>query len=227
LEIQRHRCIQRPCLDAAHFQRRRLEQRRWGLCFEPSAIPGPATIQTPLPDPKGASGRATIYFRKRFNFPGNPQLASIRIQHLVDDGCVVYLNGTRVHRYRMPDLAAYSYAQLSSSSGGDATYVYADQSNSPSDSSYIDPRPALVQGENVIAVEVHQNAFVSPGNASNSSDVTFALRFDAEIVTTGGEIALNEIMADNRVPSPTAVPIRTTSSCGTTLRPRSTSAAGA
>ena len=167
------------------------------FAFEPNGIPAPATIQTTLPDVRGPNGRATIYFRKHFNFPGNPATATVRIQHLIDDGAVIYLNGTRIHRYRMPDLAAYPYAQLSASSPGDALYVYADASPSPGDSSYLDPRPYLVQGDNVIAVEVHQTTFIAPGNSGNSSDVTFGLRFDAEVVASGGEVALNEIVADN------------------------------
>jgi hypothetical protein len=69
------------------------------LAFEPNGIPGPAVITTALPDPRTAQGRNTVYFRKHFNFPGDPGSATVRLRHLVDDGCVIYINGNRVHRW--------------------------------------------------------------------------------------------------------------------------------
>jgi hypothetical protein len=170
------------------------------LAFEVDAIPAPWTIGTPLSDPRSATGRCTVYFRKHFNVPVNPAtLQNFRIQHMIDDGCVIYINGTRIHRYRMVDLAAYPYAQLAASGASpERVYVYADASNSPGDSSYLDPRPYLVQGDNVIAVEVHQNTFTVPGNSGNSSDVTMGLEITATVPATPGDVVINEVMADNR-----------------------------
>jgi hypothetical protein len=168
------------------------------LAFEPNGIAAPAVITTALPDPRTAQGRSTIYFRKHFNFPGDPASATVRIRHLVDDGCVIYINGNRVHRYGLPDQASYQYAQLASGMPLEAVYQLASAPANTSNWATIDPRPFLVQGDNVIAVEVHQTTFTAPGNSGNSSDVVFAVQVEADIITLGGTIALNEVMADNR-----------------------------
>lgn len=165
------------------------------LAFETDGIPAPATINTVLPDPRtlSPSGRA-YYFRKKFNFPGNPATSTIRIRHLIDDGCVIWINGQRVHRYLMNDQANYATANFSTSTpptGGEAGYQYADAISGTDTWAYVDPRPFLVQGENVIAVEVHQNN-------SSSTDIVFALEMTGTVITSGGDVALNEVLADNR-----------------------------
>ncbi len=163
------------------------------FAFEPSGVPGPATISTVLPDPRLATppGRA-YYFRKRFNFAGNPATSTVRIRHLMDDGCVIWINGQRVHRFLMNDQVDYATTDAATSTppSGDAGYQFADAINGTGTWAYVDPRPFLVQGENVIAVEVHQ--------VSGSSDAVFGLEMTGKIITSGGDIALNEILADNR-----------------------------
>ncbi len=143
------------------------------LAYETGTLPEP--IRTTL-----TLGEPTYYFRKHFNFTGDPQGASLSIQALVDDGMVVYLNGVEVYRLRM-DPGPVGFNTFSSGTVVDAVYEGPDSI----------PSGSLVQGDNVIAVEVHQNNAGSP-------DITFALELDASVanVNSGG-LVLNEIMADN------------------------------
>ncbi len=104
---------------------------------------------------------AATYFRRRFTLPVLPALVSdVKLRLMVDDGAVVYLNGVEVARLRMPAGAV-----------GPATY---SGRLAPVENVYelveIDA-DALVAGDNVLAVSVHQEN-------GTSSD----LSFDAELV---------------------------------------------
>ncbi len=169
------------------------------LAFESQASI-PETIRTVLPDPRlqTFNGRA-YYFRKHFNFPANPMTSTIRIRHVVDDSCAIYINGQRVHRYYLTDPVApatgYDYKLFSaaSSSTTEAIYAYADVAPANSTATnwvYLDPRPYMVAGDNVIAVEVHQTA-------TNSSDIVFGLEMTAVLPGVAGDVVINEILADN------------------------------
>jgi len=154
----------------------------------------PETIRTTLADPKSLSpvDRA-YYFRKTFTFPGNPATATIRIRHVIDDGCVIWINGQRIHRYLMNNQANYAYSDFSAGTpapSGEAVYQFADALTGATNE-WIDPRPYLVQGTNTIAVEVHQVN-------TSSTDIVMGLEMTATLVTTGGDLALNEVLADNR-----------------------------
>jgi len=169
------------------------------LAYEPGGIAPPAVINTTLANPQSAAGRITTYFRKHFTVSGNPaSLTNLRIRHLVDDGCVIYINGQRVHHYYMPDQASYDYSLLSSGGPGDARYQYADAVTGTANWGYIDPRPYLVSGDNVIAVEVHQVSWNAVTFSSRSSDVVFGLEMTGTIPAISGDIVFNEILADNR-----------------------------
>jgi Concanavalin A-like lectin/glucanases superfamily/Lamin Tail Domain/CotH kinase protein len=100
----------------------------------------PATKNTQL-----AAGRTTYYFRDRFVFSGNPAMTQLRIQPLIDDGAVFYLNGVEISRFNMP-AGAINYSTLANSAVGTATY------GNP----ILIPGTALNVGTNVLAVEVHQ-----------------------------------------------------------------------
>lgn len=158
---------------------------------EPVTAPGTAGTVVAAPGTLSPAGRAYL-FRKHFNFPANPMASTIRIRHYVDDGCVIWINGQKVHRYFFNEQANYTTAEFDSAGGGpgEAVYQYADAVTNTTTWAYIDPRPFMVQGDNVIAIQVHQN------NAS-STDVVMGLEMTATLPATGGEIVLNEIMADN------------------------------
>ncbi len=106
----------------------------------------------------------TTYFRKIFNIENvSDYSGEILINLLRDDGAVVYLNGQELFRSNMEEgqIAFDDYA--SDFISGDAEDVFYTFSLQTSD---------LLEGENVLAVEVHQ------GNAS-SSDLSFDLELEA------------------------------------------------
>lgn len=110
--------------------------------------------------------------------------ALLRIQTLIDDGALVWLNGHAIYRQNL-NPASPAYADYAASTVSKATF------NGPTDV----PATWLLPGDNVLAVEVHQ------ANAS-SSDVTFALRLFQQITSTnatGGaqSLVLNEVVARN------------------------------
>ncbi len=97
----------------------------------------------------------TTYFRHTFNVADVSQINSLYTYLMVDDGAVVYLNGTEIKRYNMPT-GSVSYTSLASSAiGSSVSWQYYDL-----------PISALVNGENIIAVEVHQAS-------ASSSDLLF------------------------------------------------------
>jgi len=98
----------------------------------------------------------TTYFRKAFRVDDAEDYQSLTIRLLRDDGAVVYLNGTEVMRSNMPD-GPIDYNTLAAASADEDTF-YEQTINSR----------LLVDGENVIAVEIHQ---VVP----DSSDISFDL----------------------------------------------------
>ncbi|MBE0545407.1 MAG: lamin tail domain-containing protein [Verrucomicrobia bacterium] len=123
----------------------------------------------PLPAPKSTPltlGRTTYYFRKSFNFTGNPATTTLAAQFVIDDGAVVYLNGVEVLRLGMPT-GTITYSTFANRTVDNAVY----------EGSFDLSSAALVQGVNVIAVEVHQV------NAT-SSDIVFGMTLNA--TSSGG-----------------------------------------
>ncbi|HSH15761.1 MAG TPA: lamin tail domain-containing protein, partial [Verrucomicrobiae bacterium] len=95
---------------------------------------------TPLP-----AGSFTRYFRQAFDFTGNPALTELKLNAIVDDGAVFYLNGEEIYRYNMPDTLINHSTPASS------------VVSSPSYTGFVTiPSEFLVEGPNVLAVEVHQ-----------------------------------------------------------------------
>ncbi len=142
------------------------------LAKEESALPEP--LRTPL-----NLGQTTYYFRKRFNFPGPTQGATASLRYIVDDGCIIYLNGKELTRVRMPD-GAVSHGTFASQNVGEAVY----------EGPVTVPASFFTTGENVVAVEVHQS------NAS-SSDIVFGLSIEAVLPAGAGGVVLNEMAARN------------------------------
>ncbi|MHC4455494.1 MAG: purple acid phosphatase family protein [Planctomycetota bacterium] len=106
----------------------------------------------------------SYYFRHSFNVADASKYESLRLKVIRDDGIVVYLNGAEVFRNNMPDgLISYGTWATSAVGGDDESKWY----ETNIDASY------LVNGKNVIAVEVHQ---ADPA----SSDVSFDLQLIAE-----------------------------------------------
>ncbi|MFM7179861.1 MAG: lamin tail domain-containing protein [Verrucomicrobiales bacterium] len=102
----------------------------------------------------------TSYFRRQFSVNAGSGLGNLSLELLRDDGAVIYINGQEVKRDNMPT-GTVNYQTLASS----AVANVAEDTFYP----FNLPPSALVDGVNVIAVEVHQQRV-------DSSDLSFALR---------------------------------------------------
>ncbi|WP_168120185.1 discoidin domain-containing protein [Paenibacillus sp. HB172176] len=99
----------------------------------------------------------TAYYRKSFQVEDADAIKQLKAVLVRDDGAAVYLNGQEIFRSNMPN-GTIAYNTLASSAVAD------ERDEIPFD---IDPS-LLVDGTNVIAAEVHQNA-------GSSSDTDFSL----------------------------------------------------
>ncbi len=96
-----------------------------------------------------ASGKyITTYFRKTFVLTNAVQFTNLVLNLLRDDGAVVYLNGTEVARQNMPagTISYTTTASISIPAADEVTFFPAT----------VNPA-LLVNGTNLVAVEVHQN----------------------------------------------------------------------
>ena len=101
----------------------------------------------------------TTYFRYHFDVTDPTAFSSLLFNAMMDDGAVLYLNGTEFARVRM-DSGPITYLDYSTGTvGGSDENVYESISL---------PVNLLVAGENILAAEVHQR---DPG----SSDLAFPL----------------------------------------------------
>jgi hypothetical protein len=127
---------------------------------------------------------ATHYFETDLELTADTveRLAHFNIEHLIDDGAVIYINGVEVHRHNMPE-GTVDFETLASG-GTEAEWIGVSQLSAAN----------LVAGINRVSVEVHQSSF-------GSSDVVFGLTLDLALgpETLGGPdfsaIVLNEIGA--------------------------------
>ncbi len=146
----------------------------WGEGITPLGY-GKSSIATTISYGDNSSQKyPCYYFRKNLNIDTNPSdIASVTLDFTADDGFVVYINGTEAYRYLLPD--------------GEITYETYATTFAPDnpDSGVIElPVSLFRQGQNIIAVEVHNNV---PG----STDIYW----DAEIsysVTSGNAIVSRE-----------------------------------
>jgi hypothetical protein len=135
-----------------------------GLLFvEDSAYIEPKN--TPLPTTPGQNLPRTYYFRTRFSFSGDIAGASLVFSNFVDDGAVFHLNGVELYRLRMPAPPTNILnSTLASGSACAGTARSGDTATNCADVFVItgDALTNLAQGENVLAVEVHNFSAGSP-----------------------------------------------------------------
>jgi hypothetical protein len=106
-------------------------------------------------------------FRRTFTLPAGLGTNGVfRFRYIIDDGMVLYLNGTEIHRYNMPAGAV----TISSKALG-------DQNPATCVTNVTIPVRNLRAGTNVLAAAVHQSA------AANS-DTIFGLEMDAVFLNT-------------------------------------------
>ncbi len=102
----------------------------------------------------------TTYYRRQFVVRGAAGFGELRLRLLRDDGAVIYLNGEEALVSNLPGQPAFNTFALTAIAGADETnWVTAFL-----------PPSLLVEGTNVLAVEVHQ------ANATSTD-----LRFDLEL----------------------------------------------
>ncbi len=106
-----------------------------------------------------SSDHVTYYFRSKFTVEDVASVRGLTLRIVRDDGAVVYLNGTEIFRDNMPDGDINSATLATTAIGGEdeSTYVLADLSSDQ-----------IQEGENVLAVEIHQNS-------TSSSDISFKM----------------------------------------------------
>lgn len=129
----------------------------------PYLIHVPSGIGTPLPI---SNTITTYYFRTTFNLPVNPTTPGLVLlaSNLVDDGCLIYLNGRLAGGLRVATTAT-STTLASGGPNPEGTLEVLTLTN------------FLRAGVNTIAVEVHQSAIPS-------SDVVFGMKLVTQVPTT-------------------------------------------
>jgi hypothetical protein len=128
------------------------------LAFEDA--PGAYTVHAPISTTLAVSTVVTsFYFRTTFQFSGSTAGMQLVASNLVDDGAVLWLNGSEAGRLRVT--AANPNAATLASAGPAV--------EGQLDTVIITNLALLKQGANTMAVEVHQNA-------NNSSDVAFGMK---------------------------------------------------
>jgi hypothetical protein len=133
-----------------------------GLIYhEDAALPWPKNTELADTTHPYNSAKLAYYFRRTFSVTNPASFTSLKLRYLIDDGAVFYLNGQEIYRYNMPTGTITSTTQAATNIS-DATTI----------SAAVDiPVGLLITGNNILAVEVHQN-----GTAS--SDLVFGMTLD-------------------------------------------------
>ncbi|MCW0220096.1 MAG: Ig-like domain-containing protein, partial [Prosthecobacter sp.] len=140
---------------------------------------GAVTVLRQGPDGMSSSVKyITYYFRKSFTVTDATKVLGLTVNLLRDDAAVIYLNGVEVARSNMP-IGDVTYLTQSATivSGADETTYFPIELS----------KASLVNGENVIAVSLHQRD-------NSSSD----LGFDLDLLTTvagGNALPVTQITA--------------------------------
>lgn len=112
----------------------------------------------------------TIYFRKSFNLTNAAAVTELNFSLIRDDGAIVYLNGREIFRSNMNNVT-YSYGDFAPQAAPDESAVVPH--------THVPLAGDLVEGENVIAIEVHNNN-------STSGDLGVDIQLVATRPTSGG-----------------------------------------
>lgn len=129
----------------------------------------------------------TSYFRTSFAVKNKQKVSGMTLMLKCDDGAVVYLNGNEIQRYNMPagNIASGTLASTSLSGTDESTFH-----------TFAIGTESLAEGNNIIAVEIHQAA-------ANSSDLSFDMELSAtqsgsaNYQSTASELVVNPQAAVN------------------------------
>ena len=118
--------------------------------------------------PNSSSKYMAYYFRHTFLVTNPADIQQLTLSVMRDDGAVAYLNGVEIYRDNMPaGTVTFQTAALSAATGADE-YTFFSTNVNPS---------LLLQGTNILAVEVHQNS-------ATSTDVSFDATLTAMVVNS-------------------------------------------
>jgi len=151
------------------------------LAFEmPGVYAEPIRTVLPTNSPYYSLQITSYYFRAHFNITSDLTGFTLSGTANIDDGAVVYINGNEVWRVRMP-------------AGPALATTFAQNTQDGTTDTFTIPSSAVLQGDNVMAVEVHQATVTS-------SDVVFGLSLSATHTVsvtnvTGVNLVLNELLA--------------------------------
>jgi hypothetical protein len=155
---------------------------------------------TPLSTPNTAN-RYSAYFRTTFTVPNDGNVYSLPvINYLMDDGGLIYLDGTLILSVNMGGATTESYIQLAANATDTETQLrVADLSlaagtltgglttTNVTNATIIQPVATLAPGVHTLAVSVHQSA-------TNSSDIGFALKLTSGAAAPGiSSVKLNSL----------------------------------
>ncbi len=131
------------------------------------------TLATPIDIGPEARRHGAIYFRTRFELNGLAGYGDFVFRTHIDDGAVVYVNGVEAFRDGFNAGVQVQFDSLSNSRGNEGVF----------DEFTVD-RSLFVEGENIIAVEVHQVT-------ATNNDLVFDLAIDAsERLTSAANLKL-------------------------------------
>ena len=143
----------------------------------------------------------TTYFRHTFTVDSTAEDGTLQVELKMDDGAVVYLNGTEVVRSNMPQGEILFDTLAGENSVSESAFFH-----HPIDSSLLNV------GENVLAVEVHQIS-------ESSSDISFDMRLTRNTVNEsigcmtevkrrlGYRLALKDSLLPQQAPQGSAIGI--------------------
>lgn len=119
--------------------------------------------------PSSTNKYITTYFRRVVNITGLSSYANLTFNVIRDDGFVLYVNGTEVYRNNMPSGTVGHSTLASATVGGTDETTPLSFTLCPS---------VFVEGNNTIAVEMHQDAVTS-------SDISFNMQITGSTLTGG------------------------------------------
>lgn len=135
----------------------------------------PAIATTVSYGPTPSTKYRTTYFRKSITLANTAEILSGSIEVKRDDGAVVYLNGTEIDRTSMPT-GTINYQTLATNASDDGAGFHTLNI----------PANLFLDGNNVIAVEVHQGS-------DGSSDLQFDLKLKITRPAIGAStLSMNE-----------------------------------
>ncbi len=143
-------------------------------------------IRTKLPSASNSKKPYTTYFRRHFTVEKRADIRRLKIQLRREDGAAVYINGKKVVSSNLPveGVTYQTKALIAMSSAAGVNYLVYDI-----------PVDCLREGDNVIAVEVHQISSTTTDFAFDLQLQTETLAADAPLITADTTLNL-QLSAD-------------------------------